>query len=156
MDDDDVYTPDAFSAMREFALKSPGRIGIFRMRYEYWRHGWYGQVVWEEPVLRWGNVGTPMFVVPNVPGKLGRWDSKFHWGDWAFIQETVTLQGDPVFCDAVVARIRPDRRPALIRTLDVWLRVRPRLREIDLQAVCAAEQTGCVARGNDSQCQLDR
>ena len=133
IDDDDVYTPGALKAMRQFAAANPGRIGIFRMRFEFWFHGEYGRIFWEAPLLRWGNVGTPMFVVPNVREKLGKWDPNLPWGDWAFIQDTVALQGEPLFCDTVVARIRPDNRPRLIRELDVRLRLRPRLKEVDVR-----------------------
>src|SRR5437588_3541660 len=100
LDDDDAYVPGALAAMRRFAAENPGRIGIFRMELVS------GARIWTEPVLRYGNVGSPMFVVPNVPGKLGRWDQSRRANDWAFIEETVSLQGEPIFLDEVVARIR--------------------------------------------------
>ncbi|MGZ4384540.1 MAG: glycosyltransferase family 2 protein [Gaiellaceae bacterium] len=131
MDDDDVFTTDALDSMRRFAREKPDRIGIFRMRYECWRHDRYGQVLWEKPELAWGNVGSPMLLVPNLPEKVGRWDPSVHWGDWSFIEETAALQGDAEFVDKVVARIRPDRRPWLVRQADVRLRIRPRLRTLD-------------------------
>jgi hypothetical protein len=123
----------ALTAMRQFAAENPGRVGIFRMRYEYWRNGRYGKVLWEERELRLGNVSTQTFVVPNVPGKARPVGPGPLLGDWAFIQDTVGLQGDPVFCDTVVARIRPDRRPRPIRALDASLRLRPRLSAVDLR-----------------------
>ncbi len=100
LDDDDEYVRGAFEAMRRFASDNPGRIGIFQMQL------WNGAVLWTEPVLRYGNVGSPMFVVPNVPGRLGRWDQSRRANDWAFIEETAALQGEPVFCPTIVARIR--------------------------------------------------
>ena len=54
-----------------------------------------------------------MFCVPNVPGKVGSWlrvDPGRRMGDYEFIAETVSLQGDPIFRDEIVAYIRSDRR----------------------------------------------
>jgi glycosyltransferase involved in cell wall biosynthesis len=123
LDDDDVYAPDALEKMRRFAREHPGRIGIFKMKHPagttHWREG--------EPVLRYANVSTQTFLVPNVPGKLGRWhrgvqrpDGKGHYiGDYAFITETVRLQGDPVFVDEVTVYVRP---VGSLRRL--WIRAR--------------------------------
>lgn len=106
IDDDDQFARGAFATMRRFALDHPARIGVFRMRYDN------GLVIWTEPVIRLGNVGTPMLCVPNVPGKLGRWfDPEFpRHGDLAFLQSTAALQGEPIFRRDVVAYIRADRR----------------------------------------------
>ena len=129
IDDDDEYLPGALAAMRRFAVEHPDRIGIFRMRY--WRDG---RVLWDDAEFRFENIGTPMFVVPNVEAKLGRWEPTLYAADWRFISETVTLQGPPLFREAVVAVINPDRRPALTRYADrvrgsgVYLRSRVRAR----------------------------
>ena len=111
LDDDDVYAPDALERMRRFAREHPGRIGIFKMKHPAGTTHWRGG----EPVLRYANVSTQTFLVPNVPEKLGRWhrgvprpDGKGHYiGDYAFITETVRLQGDPVFVDEVTVYARP-------------------------------------------------
>ena len=111
LDDDDVYAPDALEKMRRFAREHPDRIGIFKMKHPagttHWRDG--------EPVLRYANVSTQTFLVPNVPGKLGRWHQGvprpggggYYIGDYAFITETVRLQGDPLFVDDVTVYVRP-------------------------------------------------
>jgi glycosyltransferase involved in cell wall biosynthesis len=122
IDDDDEYTPEALRTMREFATRCPDRIGIFRMRWEFWDGGKYGRVLWREPKLEINNVSTQMFLVPNIAGKIGQWDSTYGH-DYRFIAATVALQGDPVFCDSIVVRIRPDRRNVLVRVLDVHLRL---------------------------------
>jgi len=123
LDDDDAYVTGALATMRRFAAENPGRIGIFRMEL------WNGALIWTEPELRYGNVGSPMFVVPNVPGKLGRWDQSRLANDWAFIEETVSLQGEPIFRDEVVARIRMNGTFAnRLEELKFRLRVRTRLR----------------------------
>jgi glycosyltransferase involved in cell wall biosynthesis len=123
LDDDDVYAPDALEKMRRFAREHPGRIGIFKMKHPAGTTHWRGG----EPVLRYANVSTQTFLVPNVPGKLGRWhrdvprpDGKGHYiGDYAFITETAQLQGDPVFVDEVTVYARPVDP---LRRL--WIRVR--------------------------------
>jgi hypothetical protein len=68
------------------------------------------------------------FVVPNVPGQLGRCDTTRYAGDYSFIEETIKLMGEPVFVDHVIARIRPDRRPRLVIALDRALKLTPRAR----------------------------
>jgi glycosyltransferase involved in cell wall biosynthesis len=107
MDDDDQFARGALATMRRVAHEHPGRVAIFRMRYLD------GRVIWTEPVLRVRNVSTQMFLVPNVPGKLGRWEDPEYtrMRDWSFISETVRLQGEPLFREEIVAHFRSDRRP---------------------------------------------
>lgn len=124
IDDDDVYAPGALAAMRRFAREHPNRVGIFKMRHvvgtTHPREG--------EPVLRYANVSTQTFFVPNVPGKLGRWaeiprpGAGVYAGDYAFITQTVELQGEPIFVDEVTVLVRPERNP-LRRA---WVRARYR------------------------------
>ena len=119
MDDDDAYTPGALARMRRFADENPGRIGIFKLEYVV------GNRRWVEPVLKFKNVSTQTFLVPNVPGKLGRWERQGRIaGDFVFITETARLQGDPIFVDDVTVLARPERNP-LRRT---WQRARYRAR----------------------------
>ena len=107
MDDDDQFARGALATMRSFAREHPGRIGIFRMRYLD------GRVLWTEPVLRLRNVSSQMLCVPNVPGKLGRWESPEYErvADYEFVRATAELQGEPIFREETVAHIRSDRRP---------------------------------------------
>ena len=119
MDDDDVYVPDALAKMRRFADSNPGRIGIFKLEYVV------GNRRWVEPELRFKNVSTQTFLVPNVPGKLGRWERKGRIaGDFVFIEETARLQGEPIFVDEVTVLARPERNP-LKRA---WVRARYRVK----------------------------
>lgn len=109
MDDDDEYTEDAFDLFREYACDVPV---IFRME-----HPWLG-IVWSEPVLRFGNVGTPMFIVPNKPRYLGEWKAhavmggKPVGGDYEFIRGSIENLGEPVWREEIVARVRPNRPEA--------------------------------------------
>ena len=111
MDDDDQYERGALATIRRFAEEHPGRIGIFRMRYLD------GRVLWRRPELEYRNVSTQLFVVPNVPGKLARWERRGHViGDYVFLTETAKLQGEPIFREEIIAHVRSDRRP-LIRAV---------------------------------------
>jgi hypothetical protein len=107
MDDDDQFATGALATMRRFAAENPGRIGIFRMRYLD------GRILWTEPLLRLRNVSSQMLCVPNVPGKLGHWESPEYEriADYEFVRQTAELQGEPIFREEVVAHIRSDRRP---------------------------------------------
>ena len=127
MDDDDVYAPGALEKMRRFARDHPGRVGIFKMQHPvgttHWREG--------EPALRYANVSSQNFLVPNVPGRLGRWTDRpprpgggAYDGDYAFIVRTVELQGEPVFVDEVTVLVRPVRNPLRL----AWIRLRYRAR----------------------------
>lgn len=101
MDDDDIAAPGALTTIREKVGVDPDTIHIFRMQNSG------GGVYWSDPVARYGNVGTPMMVVPNVPGKLGVWnDNGVYEGDWKFLSSTLKLRGDtPVFHREIVALI---------------------------------------------------
>lgn len=79
IDDDDVYAPGARAVMAEAIATAFGRPIIFRMRFPN------GITLWQEPVIRCGNLGTPCFLIPNVPEKLGRWEP-FVGGDCAFLE----------------------------------------------------------------------
>jgi glycosyltransferase involved in cell wall biosynthesis len=125
MDDDDVYSRDGLERMRRFARQHPDRVAIFKMEHPvgttHWREN--------EPELRYANVSSQTFLVPNVPGRLGRWHEVprtsgkgMYAGDYVFILETVELQGEPVFVDEVIAYIRPIRNPLRL----LWVRARYR------------------------------
>ncbi len=102
IDDDDIYAPGALDAMRQHACDRPV---IFRMDGTQLGIG----VIWREPVLRYTNVSTQTFLVPNVPDKLGHWEAHEHGRgcDFTFISETVEMMGAPVFRDEIVAVCRP-------------------------------------------------
>ncbi len=104
-DDDDVYAAGAIELMREAACDRPV---IFRMD-----HYWHG-ILWREPRVRFGNVSTQMYVVPNEPDKLGTWEPHAPGlpqpgGDYTFIAGCVEKMGEPVWREEVIAILRPDR-----------------------------------------------
>jgi glycosyltransferase involved in cell wall biosynthesis len=112
LDDDDVYTPGAVELMRQEARDVPV---IFRMDHPH--HG----LMWRHPWLEFGNVGTPMFLVPNRPEELGEW--KEHapgfaepGGDFTFISGCVEKMGRPVWREEIVCTVRPDFKTISIVT----------------------------------------
>lgn len=104
-DDDDVYTPAAFGAMRkaiedDIAEGRP-RLHIFPF-ISYWR-----QRLPEGHILRKGRCGGHNICVPNVAGKVGRFTCDYD-GDWSWVSSTAELWDDDiVFEDTVVAICRP-------------------------------------------------
>lgn len=80
IDDDDVYAQGTRARMQDAIERTPDRPVLFRMRYPN------GITLWQEPVLRCGNVGTPMILIPNVPEKLGQF-KPFIGGDCAYLEE---------------------------------------------------------------------
>ena len=86
IDDDDAYRPGALQLVRSLAAAEPGRILIFRMESHTPRLPW--KLLWDGKFHSLGNVGTPMFVVPNVERQLGIWGRR-HAGDWDFIDSTL-------------------------------------------------------------------
>src|SRR5579862_6289083 len=113
MDDDDVYRRRAFTHVRRAVAADPGRVILFRMRR-------YDAVFWQRPVIERGQVATPQFVVPNMPGNLGSWLTGREASDYSFIRETVGLLGEPVWNRKVICVVRPLqlRRPM------PWIRIR--------------------------------
>lgn len=96
IDDDDVYTPDARELMADAIRRMPDRPILFRMRYPN------GITLWQEPVIRCGNVGTPMMLIPNVPEKLGTWEP-FVGGDCAFLELSKWRPDEYVWREEVIA-----------------------------------------------------
>ncbi len=104
LDDDDVFTPGAIQTMRAAACDRPV---IFKMDHP--QHG----VLWRDPELRFGNVSTQMFLVPNDPARLGVWahhapELPQPGGDFTFIRGCVEKMGEPVWRDELIAIYDPD------------------------------------------------
>jgi hypothetical protein len=130
LDDDDVYRRGAFRHVREAVRANPRRVVIFRMKC-------HDHVLWERPVVEEGQVGTPMFVVPNVPGALGSWLTGRIASDYTFISDTVQLLGEPIWDRQVICTVKPliwrDPMPWLRVRWDFWrarVAIRTRLRRL--------------------------
>lgn len=100
LDDDDVWVPGARETIRQAQLTTPTRPMVFRMRYPS------GRELWKDKVVRRGNVGTPMIVVPNQPQYLGKWPSQ-RMNDYYFLSSMKWKPSDIVWRPDVLAVIRP-------------------------------------------------
>ncbi len=107
-DDDDVATDDALAIIRREVGRDPGAVHVFRMEGDVYHDG-VRRVLWEDPAIRFGNVGGSMVVVPNIPGCLGTWEHPpVDGGDFHFLSGTLALLGrGPVWHPEIVALIRP-------------------------------------------------
>lgn len=96
IDDDDCYAPGTRDLMEDAVRRNPNRPVLFRMRYPN------GITLWQEPVVRCGNVGTPMMLIPNVPSRFGEWGS-FVGGDCHFLETMGWPQSEIVWRMEVIA-----------------------------------------------------
>lgn len=101
IDDDDRHLKGALDHVREHVAEQPDRVHLFAMAYTD------GRVVHPRWPLEIGYVGTPMICVPNTPGKLGEWSTRYE-GDYDFAKTTLELRGDePVLHNDVIATVHP-------------------------------------------------
>lgn len=96
IDDDDVYAPGTRELMGDAIKKAPGKPVLFKMQFPN------GITLWEEPEIRCGNVGTPMMLIPNMPTRLGRWES-FVGGDCAFLEQCKWKRDEFVWRPEIIA-----------------------------------------------------
>ena len=99
IDDDDVYAPNTRAVMHDAILRTPGRPVLFKMRFAN------GLELWQEQVIRCGNIGTPMFLTPNKPEMFGTWGS-FVGGDCHFLETSKWVPSDYVWRPEVIALLR--------------------------------------------------
>lgn len=83
LDDDDVYMPNALFSIRKITSIHNNVPIIFKMIHTS------GKVLWNAKSVTYGNIGTPMFVIPNNQDKLGTWGLK-SGGDFDFISQTIS------------------------------------------------------------------
>lgn len=98
LDDDDVYLPGHRAAMQAAIDEAPDRPHLFRMVYPS------GRVLWDEPVFRPGNVGSPMILIPNEPSKFGSWLPR-RTGDFDFLNDMAWRARQIMFHDVVIAQV---------------------------------------------------
>lgn len=96
IDDDDMYAPGTRALMADAIEKANGNPILFRMRFPN------GITLWAEEEVRCGNVGTPMFLIPNRPTMLGTWGS-FVGGDCAFLESSKWKSQEYVWRPEVIA-----------------------------------------------------
>lgn len=104
LDDDDEMTPGALAVVRRAIEAAPDRPHIFRMEGAP-----IVGTVWKERVIAEANVGTPMLVLPNTPGKIGQYAPRYG-GDFDFIRDTCAhYPNGPVWHEEVICSVRPWR-----------------------------------------------
>jgi len=92
LDDDDAFTDGAITYIREFVEKHV--LHVFRTMRD-------GAVLWDSPVMSSGNVGTPMYAIPNekpLPHWGGGYTADYDWG-----LACVKKFGEPVFDTRVIS-----------------------------------------------------
>jgi hypothetical protein len=108
LDDDDVYTPEAFSVMRVALASFPYSWFIFQMVGGKNSH--FPDIVvptMGHQILK-GNVGTPMLLWPAYA--RSRFGTEFrggYFGDFEMAARLNEELGPPVWIESVVAEIRP-------------------------------------------------
>ena len=106
LDDDDVYQPGALAAFRDAATSAPAAVHVFRAEWGPGHHAG-GTVLWQEPVFRLANVGTPMVVYPR--DRLPAWMRFNRHGtvsDFGWMQEAAHGR-EIVWHEQLVATVRP-------------------------------------------------
>ncbi len=116
IDDDDCFLTDAFDVMRAAIAEHPGRWFLFKMVFGNGSHC-PGVTVWDRPVIRRGNVGTPMILAPSsararwgvepMTGLLGEERGPGWLGDFVYAQRLRDELGEPVWIDRTIACVRP-------------------------------------------------
>jgi hypothetical protein len=107
--DDNVFSPDAFDAIRGAISDQPyERPLLFQVMT------WQAGIVWKHRgLLKLGEIDADCIVVPNHPQRLGRWTSIYN-GDWDFIKQTYDKwEGDVAWRDDLIASALPgiERHP---------------------------------------------
>lgn len=106
LDDDDIWTPGALAAIRASAIEHPGRPLVFRMDWS--APDGSRRVLWNEPELREGNVGTPLLVTPVTLGHAP-WTHRYA-GDFDHISTICSRHPEgPVWVPDVICICRPHR-----------------------------------------------
>lgn len=108
IDDDDVYSPGALTAVRRSAEAAPGKPLIFRARWGAGHHAG-GAELWHTRRVVVGNVGTPMVALPRLRYGACWMDGNDRGivSDFEFLSAAIAQAGDPVWCDDLIAVVRP-------------------------------------------------
>lgn len=114
LDDDDRFRSNGLEVIRKAIVETPDRPLIFRM------HQSTG-LIWE---YRWtviGDVSTQMYVVPNIPDRLGLWGNRYI-GDQDFIQSTLALypKGSVVWREEAIVLRGENENPSWNDRIAKW------------------------------------
>jgi len=119
IDDDDEPAFGALDFIRARIEEHGNRPLVFRMRYGVGHHA-NGMVLPHRNQIAIGDIGTPMIVAPLCPAEfglrstdsLGRDHGEGYCGDYEYAKMLEEELGAPVWCDEIIAEIRP--KPAII------------------------------------------
>lgn len=93
-DDDDRYTPDAFETIRE--VVTDRKLYLFK-------HKWGNTINWSEKVIKLGNIGKCMGVIPNTK-TLPKFELSV-FGDGLFYEE-LSKNMDYEFINKIIYKVR--------------------------------------------------
>lgn len=125
LDDDDIHVPGARQMIAEAIEWHPNQPLMFRMRFDDGNHPLAGQVLFLDPVVKLGNVGTPMIVLPNDKTKVGKWGCRgtVRGGDFDFISSMKWSEDQLVWIRQVLAIVTPEGTAVPVKPLTRPLRV---------------------------------
>jgi len=94
LDDDDQWIAHTRDKIELAVTEYIERLFLFKMRLSGYGHSPDNTVLWREAGnLELGQIGTPMFVCPNIPSRLARWidtqDPHGYSADHHFINTTI-------------------------------------------------------------------
>jgi len=98
-DDDDAYTPDAFSVLRSGCLDND-TLYIVKMKHPN------GRIIPARDHVVHGDIGTPCGIFPYELNKKATW-GEYYGGDGSFYQEILNHTVNIGFIDNVIYNIRP-------------------------------------------------
>jgi glycosyltransferase involved in cell wall biosynthesis len=104
IDDDDIMADGALALIRRAVAEQPDAMHIFRNRWDD-HPALRDQVLWRAPVVRIGNVGGSMIVVPRE-GNRAKWAIHPNPADIGYIAQCAG-QYEVVWHEEVIAIIRP-------------------------------------------------
>ena len=79
IDDDDIYVQGHREMMHNALEENTKDYPVmFKMKYPN------GRILWEEKKIKCGNIGAPMFLVPNIKANLHRWEPARSAADFIF------------------------------------------------------------------------
>lgn len=102
MDDDDIYTSDAFARIRQCAADNPERLIVCGANFPLRDIGLTNRI-------GIGKTGTPSYVFPNIP-PIPQWRYVGHGDDGIYGRDLGRRFGEPVVLGFITCIVRPELR----------------------------------------------
>ena len=102
MDDDDAYVDGHIPLIRNKLSQNFGKVLICKFKSSG------NRVVWQNKIVKFGEIGTPSGLIPNRPEVFGEWGYEYG-GDFKFYSEVQNHIGKEniVFTDLLIVNTRP-------------------------------------------------